>query len=145
MQQRRIEELLLEREWNIVRAHGPARVVDLIARKGHFAVRGEQLAVLADLPASEIQLWIPETTDATVHLGDRYEVAPTLAPRSQTPYVCSVRALSPRIEELPQRLWRDFRIAEYGRAVFLSPARPLPLLQGERVRIDKAEPPKNSR
>ena len=135
----RIEELMLQRQSNIIRAPRRARVVSLTASEGHFAVRGEPILVLADLATREVQLWIPEAAQPNVQLGYKFLVARAHEVRPQTTFLCAVSSLSPRVEEIPQRLWRDARIAEFGRAVLLSATQTLPLLHGERVRIDTSE------
>jgi hypothetical protein len=46
-----------------------------------------------------------------------------------------VTVLSPTIEELPQTLWRDPAIAEFGRAAQVSPVVELGLVPGEPVHV----------
>lgn len=136
VQHKRVAELALRREAYVLKAPSGGRVAALVASAGQFLSAGDPVLVLMDSESREVALWVPEWSPSPPRLGDRLLVTHPVEPDSNAVAECVVQAMSPGIELMPQRLWRDGRVAEYGRAVLIGPVAALKLVPGERVRID---------
>jgi len=136
VQRKRIDELALSRESYVLRAPAAGRVATLVASQGQFLMAGDPILILTDLKSSGVALWVPELSATPPRLGDRFHVRRALVTPAGAVSECVVQAMSPRLELMPQRLWRDSRVAEYGRACTIGPVAALQLVPGERVYID---------
>lgn len=126
VQQKRLDELAVLRKAHVLRAPASGRVAALLAPEGQFLLAGDPILVLVDPRATDVALWVPESTPT----------ARRVDAQSDKVTECVVQLISPRLEVMPQRLWQDARITEYGRAYLIGPVSALELLPGERVRID---------
>ena len=141
VQARRLEELAVLRASYVLRAPRSGRVAVVEATEGQFLLAGDPVVVLVDPAPRDVALWVPEVVPDAPEVGDLFLVARAAGTRNAAVAECRVRSVSPRLEPLPQRLWRDLRVAEYGRVCLLGPVTALDLVPGERVRIDPAPSP----
>jgi multidrug resistance efflux pump len=133
VESRRLEEIELQRQGLILRSPVHGQVSQILCRRGQSVVPGEPILMIAENAVQQIVAYLNE--------ADRTEVSPN------TPVLVSSRMraraagesvvlnVSPAIEMLPQRLWRDPRYPDYGRAVMIATVPGLELTPGEVVDI----------
>ena len=136
VQEQRLAELNQLRGRYVLRAPQAGRVAALVASEGQFLLAGEGVLVLMEAEAREVALWVPEHSSESPTVGDRLLLTNRVDRTTEIVAECFVQALSPRLERMPERLWRDARVVEYGRAARVGPAAALALVPGQRVRID---------
>jgi len=138
VQQRKLDELVVLQKSYVIRAPKAGQVASLSASEGEFVLAGTPILVLSDSVTSKVAMWVPEFTPGFINLGDRLAVTRAAEGVSAEPIECFVESLSPRLEVIPNRLWRDIKVPEYGRNCLLAASTSLMLLPGELVSIDPA-------
>jgi multidrug resistance efflux pump len=133
VESRRLDEIELQRAALTLRSPIDGRVVQILARRHKTVMPGEPVVVIADESVREIV--------AFLHESDGREIAPS------TPVMVSTRGregtvaesvvlrVGPTVQQLPERLWRNPRIPDYGRAIVIAAAPGMKLTPGERVNV----------
>lgn len=131
------QEVALERrkESLELRAPGPGEVTALLLRPGELAVEGAVVATIAG-PAqttsdgrASVIVCATEAEAARIDVGEAVELAPPEG--GGVVLTAHVQRLAPEVGQLPNRCWRDPRIAQWGRVVYLATDEPVSLLPGQ--------------
>lgn len=133
VQTQRIRELEGERKALVLRTPVTGCVRQVLARTGQAVVPGEPVVVVAETVASEVLAYLPETGDSDPRPQDRVLVSHLGRPN--TVVEAMIDRIGPSVEQLPQRLWRDPAVPEYGLPVVVSGIAALGMIPGERVTI----------
>jgi len=133
VQERRVDEIQVEREALVLRAPVAGKVSALLGTPGQAVRPGEAIAMVAPGVASEVVGYAPTTEAATDPTGRTVILYRATDPDRVLESV--VLRVSPAIEVLPEQLWRRPGRAEYGRAFTVAAGAGLGLLPGEPVHI----------
>jgi hemolysin D len=141
-------ELEALREEHVLRAPCDGVVVDIVGRAGEATVRrpgeavlrepgevisaGEPVLAIAETRPTEVVAYVSE--HRTLDLDAGTELTLAAAGRPSVRFRARVRAVTPTIERLPERLWAAPNAPAWGRAVILDLPGGLDLLPGEIVR-----------
>jgi multidrug resistance efflux pump len=131
----RLKEVETQREALVLKSPVAGRVSRILAARGQSVVAGEPILLIEEESVREIVAYLRE--------GDIRSVAPNSKVR-----VTSVRsgrvadsivvAVAPGLEALPQRLWNNPQVAEYGLGVTIAASPVLALTPGELVSVSSA-------
>lgn len=133
----RDQEAILERrkESLVLRAPGPGEVTGVFLRPGEVANEGILVATIAG-PAQTaadgrplVFVCASESTAARVVLGEAVELRPPEG--GPVALMAHVQRMAPDVGQLPIRCWRDSRIAEWGRGIYVVVDDPVMLLPGQ--------------
>jgi len=124
----------------VLRAPGAGEVTALHLREGEVAVEGTVVATIAGPAAASsdgrpvVFVCASEQAAAAVSVGE----AVRLLPPEGGPAVLTahVKRLAPEVGQLPSRCWRDPRIPEYGRGIYVATDDPVALLPGQSFSIE---------
>lgn len=145
------EEILARRKQSLVlRAPGPGEVTGLFLRPGEMAIEGAVVATIAG-PAQTsadgrpiVVVCASETDAAEVEVGEAALLRPPAG--GNVVLTAHVQRLAPDVGPLPMRCWRDSRITEYGRAIYVVPDEAVTLLPGQSFSISfEGRPSPNAR
>jgi multidrug resistance efflux pump len=133
---RREEQLLmLRKEALSLRAPGDGEVTEVFLRPGQVAMAGAPVASIIG-PAGAttggtplVAVCLDELRAANVRIGEAVELAAPDGRGATLPG--RVERLAAEVGELPQRCWRDPRLAEWGRPAWVALDEALPLLSGQ--------------
>jgi len=128
VQRARIAQLESRVAGMAVRAPQAGRVASLGVLVGSQALLGQNLLNLDPVRAEQVLMYIPESQVQLPELG-----ATVVVRRGTEQGEATVVAVAAQVSELPPRLWRDPRYAEFGRAYRLGAITGLTLSPGERV------------
>jgi HlyD family secretion protein len=131
VQRLRLGEIGVLRERLLLRAPIPGRIRTLLVGPGQSIVQGDPIAMVSDPTVTRVVAYVPEVSAGEIGLGARLLVARMADPR--TVAESYVTEIGPTVELLPERLWRDPVVPEYG--LPLLARAPLALVPGERVRV----------
>lgn len=128
-----LAELEVERDRRVLRAPSPGRVQAIHASAGQVCVTGEPLLTLVTEAPLDVLAYLPEEHGRTL---DTAELARVRLPRAPwTESDCWIVAVGPALELLPERLWSNPSMPEYG-LPFLARGPLSPELRaGERVLV----------
>ena len=129
----RLEEIELQRQALVLRSPVRGQVSEIFCRKGQSVVTGEPILMIAESSVTQIVAYLNEADRIDLGSSTAVVVASRLNPRAMAESV--VLNVSPSIEVLPQRLWRDPRTPTYGRAVMIATTPGLELTPGELLDI----------
>ncbi len=132
-QERRMEEIEIQRRALTLHSPITGRVSRILARGGQSVMPGEPLLFVVGEVASEIIAYAPEA--AAGQIIERTNVA---AARPENPTLVAesiITRVSPSIEQIPQRMWRDPGTPEYGLPFVIAGVPVLNLKPGEMVEI----------
>jgi multidrug resistance efflux pump len=133
VESRRLEEIELQRQVLVLRSPVRGQVSQILCRQGQSVVPGEPILMIAENSVKQIVAYLGETDRLQVDPRTPVLVSSRLRPHAAAESV--VLDVSPSVELLPQRLWRDPRFPDYGRAVTIATAPALELTPGEVVDI----------
>ena len=133
VESRRLREIELLREALVLRSPVAGQVSALFCSKGQAVVPGEPILTIAERVPREIIAYVAEADTVAARENSRVLVTSQRDP-SKVAESLIVR-VSPAIEPLPQRMWRDPRIPDYGRAVVIAGVPALELTPGELVHV----------
>jgi HlyD family secretion protein len=129
----RLKEVETQREALVLKSPVAGRVSRILAARGQSIVAGEPILLIEEESVKEIVAYLRE--------GDIRLVAPSSKVR-----ITSVRsgrvadsvviAVGPGLEALPQRLWKNPQMAEYGLGVTIGASPLMALTPGELVSVD---------
>lgn len=117
-----------------LRAPGPGEVTALLLRPGEVAVEGAVVASIAGpaqtsaMGQSIVAVCATEAEAARVELGEAAELTP---PEGGAVLSAHVERLAPQVGQLPARCWRDPRVPQWGRTIYLATDDPVALLPGQ--------------
>ena len=129
----RLREIHLQRESLVLRSPVAGQVTQILCRKGQSIEPGEPVLTIAEDSVREIITFLDD--------GDTEPIS------SNTPVLLSSRSpggtmaesvvlrVGESIQPLPQRLWRDPRFPDYGRAVVIAATPTMRLTPGELVHV----------
>lgn len=138
VESRRLDEIDVKRQALVLRSPVAGQVSEILCRRGHSVRPGEPVVVVSEGSVREILAYLAE--------DDGREIAPS------TPVMVSTRAgggtvsesvvirVGPSIQEMPQRLWRNPRRPDYGRAVVIAAVPGMRLTPGELVNVKFLDP-----
>lgn len=133
VESRRLGEIELQREALVLRSPVVGQVSQVLCRTGQSVVPGEPIVMIAERSVREIVAYLNEGDDARIAANTPVVVTGRGRPASVAESV--VVRVAPAIQALPQRLWRDPRTPDYGRAVIIAAAPAMKLTPGELVDI----------
>jgi multidrug efflux pump subunit AcrA (membrane-fusion protein) len=132
VQELRIAEIEVARAGLVLRAPVYGKVRAILATEGRSIVMGQEVVAVTPTSGDAVVFYQPIGRPSSIAVGTKVRVR-KLGDRVAAEAVVTV--LSPTIEELPQTLWRDPAIAEFGRAAQVSPVVELGLVPGEPVHV----------
>lgn len=113
VQEMAIEEILNQRDIIVLTAPFDGYINEMICLEGQTVVRGEPIMTIVREKPEYVVAWLSENQRAVVN--QKVEIVslanPTMAFQSQ------ISDVSPSIGELPERLWLNPKVPEYGQAV----------------------------
>ncbi len=132
-QAHRVEEVRAQREGLVLRSPVAGRVLSVAGRPGQSVIVGEPVAVIVPTVVDQVLAYIPEQDAGRLRERDRVLVAADRDPSRVAESI--VLRISPAVEPMPERLWRNLRMPEYGHPFVVTLAQPLDLTPGERVHV----------
>ncbi len=132
VQIQRVAELEVAREALVLRCPVSGQVERVYARPGQAVVAGEPVLAVARSFASEVLAYAPEGRLDSVAAGSRARV---VTADGRDGGISVVERIGPTIGLLPDRLWRNPAVREYGRPILIAVAQPQ-LVPGEIVRVE---------
>jgi multidrug resistance efflux pump len=133
VESQRLEEIEIQREGLSLRSPVRGQVSQILCRKGQSVVPGEPILLISENSVKQIVAYLDEADQTIVAASTPVLVSSRLQPDAAGESV--VLNVSPSIDVLPQRLWRDPRFPDYGRAVMIATVPGLELTPGEVVDI----------
>jgi hypothetical protein len=106
---------------------------DVLRRPGEFVLAGDPILVVAEKEPTEIIAYIGQEQLAKVKETMVVQIVKSTEPAQIAS--SQVVSLSPTMELMPQRLWRNPNIAQWGRPILIKIPPGLKLLPGETVGI----------
>jgi len=106
---------------------------DVLRRPGEFVLAGDPILVVAEKEPTEIIAYIGQEQLAKVKETMVVQIVKNTEPAQIAS--SQVISLSPTMELIPQRLWRNPNIAQWGRPILIKIPPGLKLLPGETVGI----------
>lgn len=129
----RLREIQVQRASLVLRSPVDGRVSTVYSRRGQAVVPGEPVVMISERTVNEIVAYLEEADGLRVQ-----EQQPVRLVSHTRPGVVSdsvVLRVSPGIQMLPQRLWRNPQVADYGRAVVIAPQPAMNLTPGETIEV----------
>jgi multidrug resistance efflux pump len=129
----RLKEVETQREALVLKSPVAGRVSRILAARGQSVVAGEPIVLIEEEAVREIVAYVRE--------GDTRSIAPNskvrvTSVRSGRVADSVVMAVGPGLEPLPQRLWKNPQVAEYGLGVTIGASPLMALTPGEIVSVD---------
>ena len=133
VQEAAIDELLIAARELVVRAPVDGHVASLTGHRGRVVMAGEPLLSLIPSGVFEVEVFIPESALGTLKVDDTVLLTSILDPTLSVESL--VVRIAPDVRALPNRLWLDPAIPEYGRVALVRGTPSLSLSPGERVLV----------
>jgi multidrug resistance efflux pump len=133
VESQRLREIELQRESLTLRSPVVGRVSQILGRRGQSVVPGEPIVMIAEQSVQEIVAYLNE--EAGLQIRENSPVIVSSRNGGRTVAESVVVRVGPSIQPLPQRLWMDPRIPDYGRAVVIAATPAMNLTPGEIVNI----------
>ncbi len=127
-----MEEIQIQRQALLLRSPVAGRVSLVPARAGQAIVPGEPILTVTESTPREIVAWMAEGRERIEPGLQRVAIASRTHPERTAESL--ILRTGPGIQPMPQRLWRDPRFPDYGRAVVIA-APAIGLIPGEIVTI----------
>ncbi|RMF24117.1 MAG: HlyD family efflux transporter periplasmic adaptor subunit [Deltaproteobacteria bacterium] len=131
-QNARIAELQVARQALVLRSPVDGQIASILARPGQAVVAGQPVVRVAQRFASDIIAYAPDRAPRMPRVG---QPAKVIARRGGPALESVVLRVGPAIEPMPNRLWRNAGITEYGRPFLVAAGAPLRLIPGELVDV----------
>jgi multidrug resistance efflux pump len=140
VQEAAIDELLISARELVVRAPVDGHVASLSGHRGRVVTAGDTLLTLIPSGILEVEVFVPETKLGALDVDDSVLLTSLLEPTVSVE--STVIRVAPDVRALPERLWVDPTIPEYGRVALVRGTPALGLSPGERVLVRRpdAEP-----
>jgi multidrug resistance efflux pump len=133
VESRRLDEIELQRQALVLRSPVDGQVSQVLGRRGQSVMRGEPVVVIAEESVREIVAFLAEDDGRDIVANTSVLVSTRVAGGTVAESV--VLRVGPTVQELPQRLWRNPRVPDYGRAVVIAAAPSMQLTPGEIVNV----------
>ena len=130
---KRVAQIESERRALVLRAPVSGRVGRILVARGRTVNVGEPVVTVIEEVASEVIGYLPEQLAHRLELGTTVLAWRGSAPSTPTESV--VVRMGPAIEQLPQRLWRDPAVPQYGLPFIVGGVAALRLTPGERLHL----------
>lgn len=130
----------VQKESLTLRAPGDGEITNVLLRPGEIAVEGAIVATIAAGASADgsgtprVVACTTEQEGARVEVGEHVRLKPIDG--SAPPVNGHVERLAAEVGALPIRCWRDSRITQWGRPIYIAIDDPVPLLQGQSVAIE---------
>jgi multidrug resistance efflux pump len=134
---RRLDEIELMRRSMLLRSPVVGQVSQILCQRGQAVEPGEPILLIAEQSVREIIAYLDEETGSRVTENTPVLVANRSAGGTVAESV--VVRVSPAVQMLPQRLWRDPRVPDYGRAVVIAASPTMGLTPGQMVDVKVLE------
>ena len=126
-----LQELELVRHKMTLKAPISGQVRSIQATPGQSVLNGEPILQVAGHAADRVIVYFPELFEHPLKAEQKVIIAPRSVPALQAE--ARIERLSPNLEVLPTRLWRNATVPEYGRSALLGPTPGLRLAPGQIV------------
>ena len=126
-------EIELQRQALLLRSPVTGQVSALLCRQGQAVLPGEPILTVTERTPREIVAYLNENDGETARQSARVLVASRTEPGRVAESL--VVRVGPSIQQLPQRLWRNPRVPDYGRPVVIAGVAALDLTPGELVEV----------
>jgi len=115
VQEKKIEELIKQRDIIVLTAPFDGVVNTLFYKPGQTVVRGDPIMTVIKPTPEFITAWIPQKNLGHFELNTKVQVASLIAPY-QT-FRSQVSHMSSSMELIPERLWKSPTLPEWGRSI----------------------------
>ncbi|MEE8411777.1 MAG: hypothetical protein V3S47_04695, partial [Acidobacteriota bacterium] len=129
----RLREIQIVRESLVLRSPVDGRVSYVYGRRGQAVIPGEPVVMISERTVNEIVAYLTEADGLLVEQQHPVRLVSRTRPGIVADSV--VLRVSPDIQMLPQRLWRNPQVADYGRAVVIAPQPAMKLTPGETIEV----------
>ena len=106
---------------------------DVIRQTGEVVRAGDSILAVAELKPSEIVAYVSETQLGLVQEKTPVEIVKSRPPEQKTQ--CQVDYIGPALELMPEQLWRNPAVPQWGRPIIIRIPEGLELVAGELVGI----------
>jgi multidrug resistance efflux pump len=133
VEMRRLEEIEVLRQATILRSPVSGQVSQILCQRGQAVEPGEPILLVTERSVREVVTYLDEQTGFEIT-----ENTPVLMAYPNGGGVLAeslVVRVSPSIQELPPRLWRNPRVPDFGRAVVIAVSPEMGLTPGQRVDV----------
>ena len=137
VQEAAIDELLIAARELVVRAPVDGHVASLTGHRGRVVAAGEAILTLIPSGILEVEVFIPEIKLGALEVEDSVLLSSTLEPNRMVE--STVIRIAPNVRAIPERLWVDPTIPEYGRVALVRGAPTLAMTPGERVFVRRPD------
>ena len=118
---------------SVVRAPVDGHVASLTGHRGRVIAAGEALLTLIPNGILEVEVFLPEEKLGALSVDDTVLLSSALNPTLSTESV--VVRIAPDVRALPERLWLDPQVPQFGRVALVRGAPALGLSPGQRVLV----------
>ena len=115
VQEKRIAELIKQRGIIVLTAPFDGIVNTLSCKPGQTVVRGDAIMTIVRPTPESITAWIPQKNIGKFAQNMKVKVVSLNTPRRS--FVSQIANMSPSLELIPQQLWRNPTIPEWGRSI----------------------------
>ena len=115
VQEKRVAELIKQRGIIVLTAPFDGIVNTLSCKPGQTVVRGDAIMTLVRPTPESITAWVPQKNIAQFAQNMKVKVLSLNTPRQS--FVSQISNMSPSLELIPQQLWRNPTIPEWGRSI----------------------------
>jgi len=129
----RLREIQVQRAGLVLRSPVDGRISQVFSRRGQAVVPGEPVVIISERTVQEIVAYLAEADGLKVEPQQAVRLVSHTRPGIVSDSV--VLRVSPGIEMLPQRLWSNPQIADYGRAVVIASQPAMKLTPGETIEV----------
>jgi multidrug resistance efflux pump len=126
-------EIELQRQSLLLRSPVAGQVSALLCRQGQAVITGEPILTVTEQTPHEIVAYLNESDGESARQSARVLVASRTQPDRVAESL--IVRVGPAIQQLPQRLWRNPRVPDYGRPVVIAGVPALDLTPGELVEV----------
>ena len=133
VQEAQIDELLISARELIVRAPVDGHVASLTGHRGRVIAAGDALLTLIPDGVLEVEVFLPEEKLGALSVDDTVLLSSMLNPTLSAESL--VVRIAPDVRALPERLWLDPQVPQFGRVALVRGAPALGLSPGQRVLV----------
>ena len=129
----KLKEVETQSEALVLKSPVAGRVSRILAARGQSVVAGEPILLIEEEAVREIVAYLREGDIRTVAPSSKVRITSVRSGRVADSIVIAV---GPGLEALPQRLWANPQVAEYGLGVTIGASPLMALTPGELVSVD---------
>lgn len=135
VQQYRMDELSVRRAGLVLKSPFTGIVSKIHSRLGEAVLPGEPVVSVAESSPMQIVAYVSENRVAEIKEGREVEIVGNNLSHPAQTVMSQVSSLGPNVELMPQRLWQNPNIPQWGRPVLIAVHPDLRLIPGQRVAI----------